>query len=112
MADEVTEMFTEHRELLFSIVYDMLGTVVDTEDVLQEAWLAWARRSAAPDAPPIDNPRAYLVRVAVREALAARQAIQRRRETYSGAVVAGAADRTAHRRRGRAAGRRRNGDPQ
>jgi RNA polymerase sigma-70 factor (ECF subfamily) len=33
---------------------------------------------------PIDNPRAYLVRVAVREALAAQQAIRRRRETYLG----------------------------
>jgi RNA polymerase sigma factor (sigma-70 family) len=80
MADDVTE----HRELLFAIVYNILGTVADTEDVLQEVWLSWARRTAAPDAPPIDNPRAYLVRVAVREALAAQQAIQRRRETYLG----------------------------
>jgi RNA polymerase sigma factor (sigma-70 family) len=80
MVDEVTE----HRELLFSIVYNMLGTVADTEDVLQEAWVAWARRTAARDAAPIDNPRAYLVRVAVREALAVQQAIRRRRETYLG----------------------------
>lgn len=84
MSDEATELFTEHRELLFSIVYNMLGTVAETEDVLQEAWLAWARRTAAPNAAPIENPRAYLVRVAVREALAAQQAIHRRRETYLG----------------------------
>jgi RNA polymerase sigma factor (sigma-70 family) len=80
MADEVTG----HRELLFSIVYNMLGSVADTEDVLQDVWLAWARRTAAPGALPIDNPRAYLVRVAVREVLAAQQAIRRRRETYPG----------------------------
>jgi RNA polymerase sigma factor (sigma-70 family) len=84
MSDEATEIFTEHRELLFSIVYNMLGTVADTEDVLQEAWVAWARRTATPEAAPIDNPRAYLVRIAVREALAAQQTIHRRRETYQG----------------------------
>jgi len=84
MPGEPTEIFTEHCELLFSIVYNMLGTVADTEDVLQEAWIAWARRTTAPDAAPIDNPRAYLVRVAVREALAAQQTIHRRRETYQG----------------------------
>lgn len=84
MSDEATELFTEHRELLFSIVYNMLGTVADTEDVLQDVWVAWARRTTAPDAAPIDNPRAYLVRVAVRGALAAQRTIHRRRETYLG----------------------------
>lgn len=43
--------FLVHRELLFSIVYNMLGTVTDTEDVVQETWLSWAailgRSSAA-----------------------------------------------------------------
>lgn len=84
MSDQATQAFTQHRELLFSIVYNMLGTVADTEDVLQETWLAWSRRTATPDAAAVDNPRAYLVRVAVREALAAQQAIHRRRETYVG----------------------------
>jgi DNA-directed RNA polymerase specialized sigma24 family protein len=30
---------------LLSIVYNLLGSVADTEDVLQETWLAWADRS-------------------------------------------------------------------
>lgn len=34
--DRATEVFTGHRELLFSVVYNMLGSVSDTEDVLQE----------------------------------------------------------------------------
>jgi RNA polymerase sigma-70 factor (ECF subfamily) len=83
-ADTATKVFTDHRELLFSIVYSMLGSVADTEDVLQETWLAWAPRSRARDAEPIDSPRAYLVRIAVNKALARQAAISRRRETYVG----------------------------
>src|SRR5438067_5339207 len=79
-----TQVFVDHRELLFSIVYNMLGSVADTEDVLQETWLAWATRTQAPRAAPIDHPRAYLVRIAVRQALARQDAIRRRRETYVG----------------------------
>src|SRR5919198_5756835 len=79
-----TQVFLAHRELLFSIVYNMLGSVADTEDVLQETWLAWAPRTQAPGGEPIDNPRAYLVRIAVHQALARQGAINRRRETYVG----------------------------
>ncbi|MYV53076.1 RNA polymerase sigma factor SigJ [Streptomyces sp. SID3212] len=79
-----TQVFTDHRELLFSLVYNMLGSVADTEDVLQETWLAWAARNAAPGAAPVNHPRAYLVRIAVNGAVARRAAITRRRETYVG----------------------------
>jgi RNA polymerase sigma factor (sigma-70 family) len=79
-----TQVFNDHRELLFSIVYNMLGSVADTEDVLQEAWLSWTTRSEAPGAELIDNPRAYLVRIAVNRALAHQATISRRRETYVG----------------------------
>jgi RNA polymerase sigma factor (sigma-70 family) len=73
-----TDAFLDHRELLFSIVYNILGSVADTEDVLQETWLAWSGRSG------IENPRAYLVRVAVNAALARRTTINRRKEEYVG----------------------------
>jgi len=78
--DGATGDFVRHRDLLFSIAYNMLGSVADTEDVLQETWLAWAKRSG----PQVDNPRAYLVRIVVNQALARRWAIERRQETYSG----------------------------
>lgn len=78
--DSATQGFVEHRELLFSIVYNMLGSVADTEDVLQEAWLSWA----GADRDQVDNPRAYLVRIAVNQALARRATLNRRRETYVG----------------------------
>lgn len=83
-ADAATRVFVEHRELLFSIVYNLLGSVADTEDVLQETWLSWAPRNQAPGGEPIDNPRGYLVRVAVNQALARQAAIKRQRETYLG----------------------------
>jgi RNA polymerase sigma factor (sigma-70 family) len=73
-----TEVFLSHRELLFSIAYNILGSVADTEDVVQETWLAWSGRSG------IENPRAYLVRIAVNAALARRTAINRRKEEYVG----------------------------
>ena len=82
--DHATEVFLGHRELLFSVVYNMLGSVSDTEDVLQETWLAWARHSSKPVRDEIDNPRAYLVRIAVNQALTRQASISRRRETYVG----------------------------
>ncbi|MFG2120111.1 RNA polymerase sigma factor SigJ [Streptomyces sp. NPDC048710] len=84
MSDTATQVFHDHRELLFSIVYNMLGSVADTEDVLQESWLSWTARKQAPNAEPIDNPRAYLVRIAVNRALAHQATVSRRRETYVG----------------------------
>jgi RNA polymerase sigma-70 factor, ECF subfamily len=34
-----TETFERHRPLLFSIAYRMLGSVMEAEDVVQEAFL-------------------------------------------------------------------------
>ena len=36
VANTATQVFSDHRELLFSIVYNMLGSVSDTEDVVPE----------------------------------------------------------------------------
>ncbi|MGV9819752.1 RNA polymerase sigma factor SigJ [Nocardia xishanensis] len=83
MDEQPTRVFAEHRELLFSIVYNMLGTVTDTEDVLQDTWLAWVSRNRS-DLGEITSPRAYLVRIAVNTALSRRESIVRRRETYVG----------------------------
>ncbi|MBB5912138.1 RNA polymerase sigma-70 factor (ECF subfamily) [Nocardia transvalensis] len=81
--EDATRVFADHRELLFSVVYNMLASVADTEDVLQETWLAWVSRNS-PGGDEIEHPRAYLVRIAINQALARRAAISRRRETYVG----------------------------
>src|ERR1035441_7432886 len=83
-AEIATRVFVDHRELLFSIVYNMLGSVADTEDVLQEIWLAWVPRGQGPAAEQIASPRAYWVRIAVNRAMAHLAGISRRREDYAG----------------------------
>ncbi|MFE3247109.1 RNA polymerase sigma factor SigJ [Streptomyces sp. NPDC059209] len=83
-ADTATRVFVDHRELLFSVVYNVLGSVADAEDVLQETWLSWAARTGRSPAADIAHPRAYLVRVAVNHALARQAGAARRRETYIG----------------------------
>lgn len=77
---KAAESFTEHRSLLFSIAYNVLGTVCDTEDVLQDTWLQWAKTRSE----TIADPRAYLVRVAVRQALARLRRARKTREVYVG----------------------------
>ena len=37
-----TDSFAAHRNLLFTVSYEMLGSAADAEDVLQEVWLRWA----------------------------------------------------------------------
>src|SRR4051794_29222542 len=78
------DVFSDHRELLFSLVYNMLGSVADTEDVLQETWLSWTGRARRSPLTEVANPRAYLVRIAVNHALARQTSIRRRREAYVG----------------------------
>jgi hypothetical protein len=40
--DPATETFIAHRNLLFTVAYELLGSAADAEDVLQETWLRWA----------------------------------------------------------------------
>ena len=78
--DPATEAFVTHRNLLFTVAYEILGSATDAEDVLQETWLRWAgvELDAARDR------RAYLVRIATRQALNRLRAMRRRKETYVG----------------------------
>ncbi len=79
-ADPATEAFVAHRNLLFTVAYEMLGSAADAEDVLQETWLRWA----SVDLDMVRDRRAYLVRIATRQALDRLRAMQRRREVYVG----------------------------
>ncbi|KQM82590.1 RNA polymerase sigma-70 factor [Agromyces sp. Leaf222] len=72
--------FVTHRSLLFTVAYEMLGSAVDAEDVLQESWLRWA--DVARD--DVRDPRAYLVRIVTRQALNHLRSVSRRRESYVG----------------------------
>jgi RNA polymerase sigma-70 factor (ECF subfamily) len=78
--DPATEAFVAHRNLLFTVVYEMLGSAADAEDVLQETWLRWA----GVDLAVVRDQRAYLVRIATRQALTRLRALGRRKESYVG----------------------------
>ena len=72
--------FAEVRPLLVAVAYEVLGSVTDAEDVVQEAWLRW--RDVDHDA--VREPRAYLCRTVSRLALNRLRTVQRRREDYVG----------------------------
>jgi RNA polymerase sigma-70 factor (ECF subfamily) len=74
------ETFARHRSLLFTVAYEMLGSASDAEDVVQETWLRWANV----DHDTVRHPRAYLVRIATRQALNRLRTQARRREDYVG----------------------------
>ncbi len=83
MVDQVAldnAAFGRHRRLLFTVAYDLLGSVSDAEDIVQDAWLRWssAERSDVRDA------RAYLIRVVTTQSLNRLRTNRARRETYVG----------------------------
>ncbi|MCZ4099723.1 RNA polymerase sigma-70 factor [Streptomyces sp. SID13666] len=78
--DLATETFVAHRNLLFTVAYEMLGSAADAEDVLQETWLRWVKV----DLEQVRDQRAYLVRITTRQALNRLRAMSRRREAYVG----------------------------
>jgi RNA polymerase sigma-70 factor (TIGR02957 family) len=78
--DPATEAFLAHRNLLFTVAYEMLGSAADAEDVLQETWLRWV----GVDLDTVRAPRAYLVRITTRQALNRLRTLGRRKESYVG----------------------------
>jgi RNA polymerase sigma-70 factor (ECF subfamily) len=78
--NSATETFTAHRSLLFTVAYEMLGSAADAEDVVQETWLRWA----GVDLATVRDQRAYLVRIATRQALSRLRTLRRRKESYVG----------------------------
>jgi RNA polymerase sigma-70 factor (ECF subfamily) len=72
--------FAAHREALLGVAYRMLGQMADAEDVVQEAWLRWARAAPA----EVQDARAFLVRVTTRLALDRLRRLKARREAYVG----------------------------
>jgi RNA polymerase sigma-70 factor (ECF subfamily) len=78
--DPATKAFVAHRNLLFTVAYEMLGSAVDAEDVLQETWLRWM----GVDLGAVRDQRAYLVRITTRQALTRLRTLRRRRESYVG----------------------------
>ena len=80
MTDVTT--FDEHRPLLFSIAYRMLGSASDAEDVVQDAWL---RYHGADD---VRSPRAFAATIVTRLCLDRLKSARATREEYVGSLAA------------------------
>jgi RNA polymerase sigma-70 factor, ECF subfamily len=78
--DDRTAVFSEHRPLLFSIAYRMLGTISDAEDIVQETYLRWSQA----DTTGVHSPKAYLTTTVTRLALDHLRSARVRREVYVG----------------------------
>ncbi|WP_307847417.1 sigma-70 family RNA polymerase sigma factor [Micromonospora sp. D93] len=78
--DEHAERFVLLRPLLFTIVYEILGSATESDDVLQDSYLRWSQVDLA----TVRDTRSYLARLVTRQALNAMRASARRREDYVG----------------------------
>jgi RNA polymerase sigma-70 factor, ECF subfamily len=74
------DVFNQHRPLLFSVAYRMLGSRADAEDLLQESYLRWSSVQFE----TIASPKAYLVTMVTRMAIDQLRACQVKREEYVG----------------------------
>ncbi|AJT63264.1 RNA polymerase sigma-70 factor [Streptomyces chattanoogensis] len=74
------QAFHEHRNLLFSVAYRVLGSAADAEDAVQDAWIKWS----AADRSQVADPKAYLTRIVSNLALARLRSTRHKRETYVG----------------------------
>jgi RNA polymerase sigma-70 factor (ECF subfamily) len=78
--DWLAEQFEQHRPHLRAVAYRMLGSVGETDDAVQEAWLRLSRSDAA----TVDNLGGWLTTVVGRVCLDILRARRSRREDYVG----------------------------
>lgn len=80
MIEGFAATFDAHRGGLLRVAYRMLGSIIDAEDVLQEAYIRWAET----DREMVRVPAAFLRRVVTRLCLDHLKSAHVRREAYSG----------------------------
>ena len=80
ISEAATETFERYRSLLFSIAYRMLGSVMEAEDVVQEAFLRWQEASGR----EIRLPKSYLSKIVARLSIDRLRSAKARREEYLG----------------------------
>lgn len=75
---ELTEKIATLHPYLFSIAYNMLGVVEEAEDIVQDVFEKWILVEQ------VDNPKAYLARVAVNKSIDRLKELRKHRENYTG----------------------------
>lgn len=70
----------EFRPMLFSIAYNMLATVADAEDMVQETYLSWLNA----DSSHVENIKFYLIRIISNKCITHLKKLKKEREAYKG----------------------------
>lgn len=71
--------FEEQRGKLFAIAYRMVGSAMDAEDIVQDAWLRYQQQGTS-----LDNPSAYLRKIVTNLSLDYLKSARVKREQYIG----------------------------
>lgn len=79
MAEQL-EIFQAHRGRMFGIAYRMLGSAMEAEEILQDAWLRWQ----SVDHESVKEPAAFLAKTVTNLCLNQLTSARARRETYVG----------------------------
>lgn len=69
----------QHRPLLFSLAYNILGEVQEAEDIVQDVFESWFSKQ-----PDVQYPKAYLSRAVVNKSIDRLEALKKAREVYKG----------------------------
>ena len=78
--ETLVQDFDRHRRSLFGLAYRMLGSAMDAEDIVQEAFLRWQH---APHE-EVQSPQAYLMTIVTRLCVDHLRSACARREAYIG----------------------------
>ena len=76
---EVMEDIHQHRPLLFSLAYDILGDVQEAQDIVQDVYESWFSKERE-----VRFPKAYLSRAVVNKSIDRLEALKKARELYKG----------------------------
>jgi RNA polymerase sigma-70 factor (TIGR02957 family) len=80
LAGSSEQVYTAYKPLLFSLAYRMLGSVMDAEDVVQEAFLYVNATNLA----HVHNPKAYLCKIVTNRCIDKLRSASKKREVYVG----------------------------
>jgi RNA polymerase sigma-70 factor (ECF subfamily) len=78
------DVFHAYKPLLFSIAYNMLGSLMDAEDCVQEAFLRWYQASQKGEIEAVRSPKSYLSTIVTRLCIDQLRSARVQRERYVG----------------------------
>lgn len=80
---EIDSLYTQYKPLLFSIGYNMLGSIEDSEDLVQDTFLAIQKMSDNTNEEP-NNVKAFLCKIMTNRCLDLLKSSKKKREVYVG----------------------------